>query len=164
MQFLRKMVGKTNEIEKIYVYIFILSILSGMVYGIANKDYYKCCETVLDMQEGDNAGTIFISNLFLSVTNLITAGVSSIFINFHTFSITSSFFYTQGTLFALPFLFVHGSFEIFGVMLFGLNGLSLFQKKILKRKSSLKNLYLLAYGTIFLLIGSLIEIGLLKLI
>lgn len=160
MKFFRRILGKTNKIENIYIYIFIFSILLGIVYGIFDKNYYKCCETSLAMTENDNVLTIFFSNFFLAAINLITAGISILFINFHTFSITSSYLNSQGTLFALPFLFIHGFFEMFGVLLFGLTGLSLFEKKILRRKSLLKWSRLLGYGAIFLLLGAFIEIGL----
>lgn len=160
MKFFQKIIGKTNEIEDIYIYVFIISILVGISYGIFNKDYYKCCETALNMTEKDNVATIFFSNFFLAATNLITVGVSILYFNFHTFSITSSYLNSQGTLLTLPFLFIHGFFEMFGVMLFGLTGLSLFEKKILRKKSLLKGLRLLSYGMIFLLIGAFIEIGL----
>jgi len=160
MKYFQRIIGTTNEIEGIYIYLFIISILAGMWYGIYDKDYYKCCENALNMTEKDNVATIFISNLFLSATNLVTSGVSILYFNFHTFSITSSFLYSQGTLIMLPFLFIHGFFEIFGALLFSLAGLSIFEKKILKKKSFLKGSRLLAYGTILLLIGAFIEFSL----
>lgn len=158
------MIGKTNKIENIYICIFVFSIIAGMIYGVVNKDYYKCCESALDIEEGDNAGTIFVSNFLLAGTNLVTAGISSFYLNFHTFSITSSFLYSQGILFALAFLFSYGFFEFFGVMLFGLAGLSLFEKKILRKNSFLKDCHLVAYGTALLLVGAVIEIGLVYLL
>jgi hypothetical protein len=154
-----KIIGRINKTETIYIYLFILSILLGIFHGLVNKNYYKCCESSLEMTEKDNIITIFISNFFLSITNLITAGASSLYLNFHTFSITSSFLNSQNSLIALPFMFTYGFFEMFGVLLFGLAGLSFFEV-ILRRKTFIKKANLLIYGIIFLLIGATLEIGL----
>ena len=92
MDFIRNL----NKFEKLYIVLFIGSILVGIAYGLVNKDYFKCCEDAIGIpEEGTNPIKIFTSNYLLSLTELITAGISSLYYNFHTFSVTSSFLNAQ---------------------------------------------------------------------
>ena len=159
-KFFRKLIGKTNKSENIFIKLFIISIIVGIVYGVVDQNYYKCCESDLDVQEGENVLTIFSSNLLLSRIEYLTAGISSIYINFNTFATASSYLHFQNALYVLPFLFIHGFPELLGALLFSLAGLSLLERKFLKRKSNLKWFTLLKYGTVFLIIAAAIEIGL----
>ncbi len=164
MKFFSKIIGKTNKIEKIYIYIFLASIVAGIIYGALDTNYHKSYQESLELQPGENSATIFFSNFVLSAANLVTAGIASLYFNFNTFAIISSFLASQGTLFGLPLFFPVAFFEFFGVMLFGLSGLSLVERKIFKRKSALKIWSLLKYGMVLLVFGALIEVGLIYLL
>lgn len=154
---LRVNIGKLNRVEKIYIFLFILSIITGVVNGVLNKTYFQDYESSLDLSPGETGLTIFFKNFILSAVNLVTAGLSNFYFVFITFSISASYLYSQGILLALPLLFIHGSFELIGTMFFGLIGLNFFERKILKFKSRLKIKKLLIYGLILLAIGATIE-------
>lgn len=168
--FYRKLnIGEFNRIEKLYMILFVLSIASGIIYGIMNPDYFKPSQEAgnLDIQPGETSITIFYKNFFLSGISLITAGLSNLYFNFVTFSVISSFFYTSGTFLAIfIMLFTFGLLELAGIMFIGLTGLNLAEKffgKILKSKkikSKINSKRIFAYGIILLFTASLIEYGL----
>jgi len=150
-------IGKLNKVEKTYIILFVFSILAGILYGVINKNYFKSYESALEFAEGETSMTIFAKNFILSAINLITAGVTSFYFNFTTFSIASSYLYSSGMIFALPLLFIHGSFEMLGSMFFGLVGLNLLEKKIIKLRSRLKTEEVFWFGVILLFVGAVIE-------
>ena len=81
-----------NKFEKFYIILFTCSILVGITYGLINQDYFKCCEDAIGVpEEGTSRIKIFTSNYLLSLTELITAGVSRLYYNFPTFSVTASY-------------------------------------------------------------------------
>ena len=49
-------IGNFNQIEKIYLILYVLSIVSGTVYGIINANYFKPYQEAgkLDVQENEN--------------------------------------------------------------------------------------------------------------
>jgi len=154
-----------NNFEKIYIVVFIISLLAGIGYGLIDKDYFTCCEDSIGVPEGGtNPMKIFSSNYFISLTEMITAGLSSLYFNFHTFSITSSYLNSQGTLFTLPIILAIAFFELTGSLFLALTGLSFVEKKLFKIKSQLKPKELFFYGTALIFIGAVVEYALLSLL
>ena len=153
-----------NKFEKIYVALFVGSMVAGIVYGAANVDYFKCCESALEPEEGFTPLTFFSSNFILALAEMVTAGVASLYLNFHTFSITASYLASQNALFTLPFLFIHGSFELVGSLFLALAGFSFVERKAFKIKSRLKINELVVSGIALIFVGSIVEYGLLKLL
>ena len=153
-------IGETNKFENFYVILFVLSIFAGMIYGVANAGYYQPFEErgALELQEGENNFTIFYRNFLLSLIDLVTAGLAGIYFTFQTFAVSASYFYSQGIIFALFFLYVYGAFELLGALVFGLVGFS-FAERIFRVKSKLKvkNLFLL--GVLLMFLASIIEYG-----
>jgi hypothetical protein len=150
-------IGRFNKIERIYLLIFILSIASGIVYGIIDSNYYKCCEDTLSLQPGQNEFSIFLQNFELAVIALITAGFSSFYFLFTTFAISSSSFFSSGQLIGVIFLLLLGSLELIGVFLFGVTGFSIFETRILKIKSKIKIKGTLLIATILLFVSAVME-------
>jgi len=144
-------VGKVNNLEKIYLLIFVLSIAAGILYGFVNTNFYKCCENTLSLQPGEDNFTIFSSNLVLAALSFFTAGFSAFYFIFITFAISSSSMFSSGEALGIVFLILFGSLELLGVFLFGLSGFVIFERKILKTKSSLilKRIVLVATALIF---------------
>lgn len=154
-----------TKIEKIYIILFIASLFAGVAYGLIKTDYYKCCEDVIGIPpEGTNPIKIFTSNYLLSLSELVTAGLSSFYFNFHTFSVTSSYLNSQGGLFTLPVILFIGVFELIGSLFLALTGLSFVERKFLKIKSNLKFLEMFLFGTSFIFVGAIIEYLLLQLV
>lgn len=154
---IQKQIGTFNRIEKIYSLIFVLSILSGIFYGLINQDYYKCCEETLSLQLGENNFTIFARNFLLSGVALITGGFSSFYFVFLAFAIGSSFLASSGEILAIFFVILFGSLELIGVFLFGLIGFFIFERKALKEKSNLKTKRIAIIATILLFVSAVIE-------
>jgi hypothetical protein len=154
---------KLNKYEKIYTVLFVASIVAGTINGAVNLDYYMCCEDSLKPPESFTPFTFFSANYALSLGEMVTGGIASLYINFHTFSITSSYLASQNILYAMPVLFIHGTLELAGGLLLALVGFSFVERKIFKLKSKLKYDRLFVYGTALIFIGSVVEYGLLKL-
>ncbi|MFH0890309.1 MAG: hypothetical protein V1836_04205 [Candidatus Aenigmatarchaeota archaeon] len=155
---------KLNKLEKSYIILFALSLLAGILYGLLDKDYFKCCENVIGVpQEGTSTLKIFTGNYLLSLTELFTAGLSSLYFNFHTFSVTSSYLSSRQELFALPVVFFIGVFELAGGLFLALTGL-IFAEKLLKIKSKLKPKELFLYGTALIFFGAVVEYLLLSMV
>jgi len=152
-----RQIGSFNKIEKIYLLIFVLSIASGIFYGIIKPDFYKCCEDTLSLQPGQNEFSIFFRNFGLAFIALITGGFSSFLFLFTTFAISSSSFFSSGTLYGIIFLLLLGSLELIGVFLFGVSGFSLFETRIFKIKSKIKIKGTLFIATILLFISAVVE-------
>lgn len=147
-----------NKFEIGYIIIFVISLLAGMSYGLIDKDYFTCCEDVIGVpEEGTSIMRIFSSNYFLSLTEMITAGISSLYFNFHTFSITSSYLNSQDTLFMFPIILVIAVFELIGSLFLALTGFSFVEKKLFKIKSQLEFKQLFFLGTAFIFIGAVVE-------
>ncbi len=147
-----------NKLEKSYTILFALSLFTGILYGMVDKDYFKCCENAIGVPKGGTSTLkIFTGSYFLSLTELFTAGLSSLYFNFHTFSVTSSYLSSRQELFALPVILFVGIFELAGGLLFGLVGLALAEKKLFKIKSKLKPKELFLYGTSLIFVGAVFE-------
>ena len=156
---------KFNKIERIYIALFLISILGGIIYGIINPDYYIPAEEAgdLDLQEGENNFTIFYRNFFVSALDLVTVGLTSFFANFITFATVSSFLHSEGVLFAMIFMLPFGIFEFGGSLLFGLVGVGLAEKalgRFFKVKTKMNLKIILLVGAILLFVASIIEYGL----
>lgn len=154
---IEKQIGSFNKIEKIYLLIFVLSIAGGIIYGIIDSNYYKCCEDTLSLQPGQNEFSIFIQNFELAIIALITAGFSSFYFLFTTFAISSSSFFSSGQFIGVVFLLILGSLELTGVFLFGITGFSIFETRILKIKSKIKIKGMLLIATILLFVSAVVE-------
>jgi hypothetical protein len=152
-----------NKYERIYIVIFVASIVVGMINGAMNMNYYKCCEDSLNPPQGFTPLTFFSANYVLSLGEMVTAGVASLYINFHTFSITSSYLASQNLLYTMPVLLIHGGLELVGSLLLALLGFSFIERKFFKVKSKLMYDRLFVYGTALIFLASIIEYGLLKL-
>lgn len=152
-----RQIGSFNKIEKVYLMVFILSIASGIVYGIIKSDFYKCCEDTLSLQPGQNEFSIFLQNFELAIIALITAGFSSFYFLFTTFAISSSSFFSSGELIGVVFLLMLGSLELTGVFLYGVSGFSIFESRILKIKSKIKIKRTLLIATILLFVSAVVE-------
>lgn len=162
---IRSYIRKLSKFEKIYIGIFIISALAGIVYGLFDKDYFKCCEEFIGVPEGGtNPIKIFTSNYFLALTELITAGISSLYYNFHTFSIISSYLNSQGGLLTLPIILFISSFELIGSLFLALAGISFVETRIFKIKSKLEFLSMFLAGTSLIFVGAVIEYLLLTLV
>ena len=166
LNFLEKNIGRLNKIEKIYVGLFFLSIIAGIIYGINNPSYSKPYEEAgkLDLQEGENNLTIFTKNFATSGIDMFTAGIAGLYLNFVSFSIAGSFLFSQGTFAALfLILFTFGIFELLGSLFFGLIGLNFAQRifsRFLKVRSDLKVKRVFAIALILLFMASAIEYSL----
>lgn len=154
-----------TKFEKIFISLFIGSLVAGIINGLVNLNYFKCCEEFIGVPaEGTSVLKIFQSNFILSLTELVTAGLSSLYYNFHTFSITSSYLNSQSALYALPIILLIGSLELLGSLLMALIGFSFVEKKLFKIKSKLGYRKLFLYGTTLIFIGAMIEYLLLRLV
>jgi len=152
---------KLNKLEKIYILIFLGSLLAGIINGAIDKSYFTCCEDAIGVPpEGTSVLKIFQSNFILSITEMLTAGLASLYYNFHTFSITSSYLISQNALYAIIIILLIGSFELLGSLLMALIGIS-FVEKLFKIKTKL-NWTLLFYGVALIFIGAVVEYLLLK--
>ncbi|MBI2543574.1 MAG: hypothetical protein HYW24_05320 [Candidatus Aenigmarchaeota archaeon] len=148
---------KLNNFEIAYAVVFILSIIIGIGYGLIDKEYYKCCEDFIGVpEEGTSPMKIFSSNYLISMTELATAGLSSLYFNFKTFSVTSSYLNSQGELFVLPVIMIIGIFELVGSLCLALAGFS-FVERMVKIKSRLKFAQLFLLGTALIFIGAVVE-------
>lgn len=155
---LLKTIKNLTKFEKIYIIIFIASILAGMAYGLVDRDYFKCCENSIGVpKEGTSPMKIFTSNYFLSLTEMLTAGLSSLYFNFHTFSITSSYLNSNGEMLTLPIILFIGIFELTGGLLLALAGFGFVERKLLKIKSRLKFWQPFLLGTALIFIGAIFE-------
>ena len=145
-----------NKFEKFYIILFTSSILVGITYGLINQDYFKCCEDAIGVpEEGTSPIKIFTSNYLLSLTELITAGVSSLYYNFHTFSVTASYLESQNALYMIVIILLIGGFELVGSLLMALTGFSFVEQNILKIRSNLNYRTLFLYGTTLIFVGVL---------
>ncbi|MBI2545020.1 MAG: hypothetical protein HYW22_00255 [Candidatus Aenigmarchaeota archaeon] len=141
-----------------------MSILAGLSFGFIDKTYYKCCEDSIGIQlGGTNLIKIFADNYLISISELITIGISNLYFNFHTFSVASSYLNAQGTLYVLPIIFIVGIFELVGALCMGLVGFVFIEKKLLKIKSKLDSELLFFYGTGLIFLGAVIEYLLIQL-
>lgn len=157
-----KILRKLTKFEKIYIILFIGSLTAGIVNGVINIDYFKCCEDAIGVpEEGTSALKIFRSNFLLSLTELLTAGISSLYYNFHTFSLTSSYLSSQNALYTLPIILLIGSLELIGSLFMALTGVS-FVERLVKIKSRLDYKVLFFLGTALIFIGAIIEYLLLR--
>lgn len=154
---IERQIGRFNRVEKIYCLIFLLSILSGILYGAIDQSYYKCCEDTLSLQPGQNNFTIFAQNFLLAGTALVTAGFSSFYFLFTTFAITSSSMISNGEAWGIVFIILLGSLEIIGVFLFGVSGFAVFERKILKIKSTLILKKIVLIATILIFVSAIFE-------
>lgn len=162
---IRAAIKNLNKFEKFYTVLFIGSLVAGIINGIINVDYFKCCEDAIGVpEEGTSALKIFRSNFLLSLTELFTAGLSSLYYNFHTFSLTSSYLNSQDALYTLPIILLIGGLELSGSLLMALTGLSFIEQKLFKIKSKLKYKILFFYGVALIFIGAIVEYSLLKLV
>lgn len=149
---------KLTRLEKLYVSLFVVSILAGLIFGFIDKTYYKCCEDAIGVPlEGTSPIKIFADNYLISISELITIGISSLYFNFHTFSVASSYLNAQGTLYILPIVFLIGAFELVGALCMGLVGFVFVEKKLLKIKSTLDSEILFFCGTGLIFLGAVIE-------
>ena len=152
-----------NKYEKIYAVVFLASIITGIINGLINLDYYKCCEESIGVPKGGTSVLkIFSGNFFLSLTELLTAGLTSIYFNFHTFSLTSSYLSSQGIIYMLPIILLIGFLELLGSVFMGLVGFTFIERKLFKLKSKLNYTTLFLFGVAFIFIGAVIEFLLLK--
>lgn len=157
-----KILRRLTKFEKIYIILFIGSLAAGIVNGVINIDYFKCCEDAIGVpEEGTSALKIFRSNFLLSLTELFTAGISSLYYNFHTFSLTSSYLSSQNALYTLPIILLIGSLELIGSLFMGLTGVS-FVERVVKIKSRLDYKVLFFLGTALIFVGAIIEYLLLR--
>ena len=162
MKFLNAL-KKLNKFEKIYIVLFIGSIIIGIANGLMNLDYFKCCEDSIGIPaEGTNVLKIFSSNFLLSLTELLTLGISSLYYNFHTFSITASYLTFRGTIYILPIILLIGGLELAGSLFMGLTGFSFVERKLFKIKSKLDYRTLFFYGVALIFIGAVVEYLLLR--
>ncbi len=160
---IRNFIRELNKFEKIYIFLFLGSIVGGIVNGIISSDYFTCCEDSIGIpKEGTDALKIFRSNFLLSLTELFTAGLSSLYYNFHTFSITSSYLNSQGSLYTFPIIFLIGSFELAGSLLMALTGFSFVERKLFNIKSKFEYKSLFFYGVALIFIGAAVEYMILK--
>ena len=159
---IEKQIGLFNRVEKIYLLIFLLSILSGIFYGFIDRNYYKCCEDTLSLQPGENSFTIFTRNFLLAGAALVTAGFSSFYFLFITFAITSSSLTSNGALLGIIFVLIFGAMELAGVFLFGIVGFAVFERKILKIKSKLFLKKIILIATILILVSAIFEYFIVK--
>ncbi len=158
-------VEKLNKFEKIYIILFFGSLAIGIINGTINKEYFTCCEDAIGVpEEGTSALKIFRSNFLLSLTELFTAGLSSLYYNFHTFSVTSSYLISQNALYNIPIILLIGSFELVGSIFMALTGISFIERTIFKIKSNLDYRTLFLYGTTLIFVGAVIEYMLLTLV
>ncbi len=146
-----------NRLEKCYSLLFALSLLVGIAYGLADRNYFKCCEGSIGIpEEGTSVLKIFSGNYILSLTEFLTAGLSSIYFNFHTLSVTSSYLNSTGRLFTLPLILFIALFELCGSLLIALSGLHILER-LLGAQSRLKPKELFVYGTALIFIGAVVE-------
>ena len=151
------MPDKLNKLEKYYAALFVISLFAGIIYGVIDKEYFKCCRDAIGVPKGGTSVLkIFAGNYFLSSVELLTAGLFSLYFNFHTFSVTSSYLNSQGWLLALPVILFIGIFELAGGLFFGLAGIRV-AENLLKIKSQLKPKELFIYGTGLIFIGAVVE-------
>ena len=157
-----KILRKLTKLEKIYIILFLGSLVAGVVNGTIDIDYFKCCEDAIGVpEEGTSVLKIFRSNFLLSLTELLTAGIFSLYYNFHTFSLTSSYLISQNALYTLPIILLIGSLELVGSLLMALTGFS-FVERLLKIKSKLDYKILFFYGAALIFVGAVIEYLLLR--
>ncbi len=158
MKFLRKL----TKFEKIYIVLFIGSLIAGVVNGIIDIDYFACCEESIGVpEEGTSILKIFKSNFLLSLTEMFTAGLSSLYYNFHTFSLTASYLNSQNSLYTLPIIFLVGLFELAGSLFIALTGL-IFVEKFFRIKSKFNYKPMFFYGVALIFVGAVIEYTLLR--
>ncbi len=155
---LSKMTKKLTALEKWYSTAFFMFIVAGIGYGIVDREYYLCCEDFVGVpEEGTSPMEIFSNNYFLGIAEMLTAGLFSLYLNFHTFAVSSSYLYANGQLIALPIIFLIGILELAGSLLLGLVGISFVERKLLKIKSKLDWKHLFFIGTVFIFLGAIIE-------
>ena len=156
-------IRKLNKFERIYITLFIGSLVLGIVNGIINVGYFKCCEDSIGIpEEGTSVLKIFKSNFLLSLTELFTAGLSSLYYNFHTLSLTSSYLISQSAMYTLPIILLIGSFELVGSLFMALTGFSFIEQKLFRIKSKLNYKIMFFYGVALIFVGAVIEYLLLK--
>lgn len=143
-----------NRLEKCYSLLFALSLLAGIAYGLSDKDYFECCKESIGIpEEGASMLKIFSGNYILSLTEFLTAGLSSIYFNFHTLSVTSSYLNSTGRLAALPLIVFIAVFELCGSLLIALSGINILER-LLGVRSALKPKELFVYGTALVFVGA----------
>ena len=154
-------VKKLNKLEKLYTVLFAGSLVAGIINGMVNVNYFTCCEDSIGVPEdGTSILKIFRSNFILSLTELFTAGISSLYYNFHTFSITSSYLLSQKALYTLPIILLVGGLELIGSLLMALTGFS-FAERLFKIKSKI-SYSMIFYGVALIFLGAVVEYILLK--
>jgi hypothetical protein len=158
-----RLLKQLNKFEKIYIMIFFGSILAGIVNGAIDENYFVCCEDSIGVpEEGTSALKIFTSNFLLSLTELFTAGISSVYYNFHTFSITSSYLISQDALYMIVIILLVGSLELVGSLIMALAGFGFVERKLFRLRSKLDYKLLFLYGTALIFSGAVLEYVLLK--
>ena len=156
-------VNRKNKLEKIYINHFVGSLTLGIINGVINVNYFKCCEDAIGIPEGGtDTLKIFTSNFLLSLTELFTAGISSLYFNFHTFSLTSSYLVSQSALYTLPIILLIGSLELVVSLLMALTGISFIERKLFKIRTKLEYKILFFYGVALIFTGAAVEYLLLK--
>ncbi len=152
-----------NKFERIFIVAFTGSIVAGIINGMVDTSYFQCCEDAIGIpEEGTSVLKIFTSNFMLSLTELFTMGISSLYYNFHTFSVTTSYLSSQGALYMLLIILLIGSFELVGSLCMALTGFGFVEKKLFKIKSKIDYKTLFFYGVSLIFIGAAIEYLLLK--
>lgn len=155
-------VKKLNKFEKIYTILFLGSLATGLINGMVNVEYFKCCEDAIGIpEEGTSALKIFTSNFMLSLTEMFTVGITSLYYNFHTFSLTSSYLASQGAIYTIPIILLIGSLELIGSLFMALTGINFVERRF-KIKSKLNYTTLFFFGAAFIFVGAVIEYLLLK--
>ncbi len=153
-----KLLKNLTKYEKIYICIFLGSLIAGIINGVIDTDYFLCCEESIGVpDEGTSALKIFQNNFILSVTEMFTAGLSGLYFNFHTFSIASSYLNSQNALYTLIFIIILGSLELIGSVLMSLIGITFIERKVFKIKTKLKYNVLFFLATALIFIGAVIE-------
>ncbi|MFH1105667.1 MAG: hypothetical protein V1731_00435 [Candidatus Aenigmatarchaeota archaeon] len=146
-----------NRLEKCYSLLFAFSLLAGIAYGLFDNDYFKCCEGSIGVpEEGTSVLRIFSGNYLLSLSEFFTVGLSSIYFNFHTLSVTSSYLNSTGSLVTLPIILFIAFFELCGSLLIALSGLSILER-LFGAQSKLKPKELFVYGTALVFVGAIVE-------
>ncbi len=158
-----KLLRNLTKFEKIYTVLFIASLVAGTINGVLNRQYFTCCEDAIGVPpEGTSVLKIFSNNFLISLTELVTAGATSLYYNFHTFSIASSYLLSQNAFYMIVIILAMGSFELVGSVLMALIGVTFIEQKVFKIKSKLRYSTLFFAGTALIFVGAVIEYTLLR--
>jgi hypothetical protein len=169
----KSLLGEINKDEKYFLYVYALSIVLGLVYGLFDNSIGKAAAAKFASMPPDTPFAIFSHNFLLNVVSTLTGGIGGLVVNFITYAAISGMV-ELAVSHSLPVARSHPvlSFEIVALdlisvfmvwllelcagMCFAISGFS-FIERLWKRRTKLRRIRLLLLGTILLFIGAVLE-------